>query len=1069
MTLWTNFRRSLLYAAFCFIHFSAFSQDYPLLFEKKASISKADKQDFFSKNKLKEGTIFTLNEAFFKSIQKEKQTQFSFSIPIEDNQFLDITLEEHNIFAPDFKVIVHGDDGEKEVPYQRGLHYYGSVNGAGKSLAAFSFFEDEIMAVLSFGGDNYNLELLDSEDFPKSEHTYIFYKEKDVIGFNGFQCHTADGQEFNGNPSSPNAQNQISTGNKSSMTDIEIYVECDFDLQFQLGSHSAATNYITALFSVVKGIFEDAGGAGMGPSIVMSELYIWFSFSNVDPYLATAAGATTDAVLKAFKCNRPIYNGNIAHLLTGSSVIGVGAGFSDTPECPAMGGTYSKGIYGYSNIGTTFSSNLNIYSATVSTFTHELGHNLGSPHTHECVWGVNNNEQIDDCGNVYQVFNNQIPEGDACLDPDNLIIPMEGSIMSYCDLLPDSIPTSINLANGFHPEVAFKINEFSDCLSSTTCYTVIPSVSNVTMTSATLSCDVNPLADSYTFFYRELTSPTYEDITSTANTINISNLIANTGYTFYIEVDCVNLGTSNVSCDQEFLTEGDCEPNFTKHVLSGSIDQPREVATGDLNGDQKMDIIALAKNDLSWWENFGSGIFIEHNITTSVNSGVAVQVADLNGDSYLDLVGATLDGDEIIWWKNDGYGNFTEIEIDGDFIRANYVALADIDLDGDIDIAATGYESGLAIWLNDGKGSFNKKQIDHPIDGPYQILSQFGVAVGDINGDGVEDLITAQSEFIWWENDGSENFSAIYIDSNKSVQEPQIFDFDGDNDLDIAASFSTSLIWWENDGTGVFTENNIDNTFFGALDLQGGDADADGDIDLLGSSLTNSFSSHPNAVLWENDGLGGFHKIPIESGGSQSKATSTVYFADVDGDCSQDILLGYLHADYIAWFESDCDAVNPCLIAPRNEQTNVDINADLTWTGAINAAGYYLTVGTGPCIGNILDSVDVGNVTTYALPQLPYNTTIYVEVEPYDTSGMVGFTKEEYFSTEICVSNLVITGNPIPAKNHYSIGDLTAHDAVIIESSSVNFMSDTTILLDFNFEIELGAEFQAIIEGCPTN
>src|SRR5690606_19866260 len=72
------------------------------------------------------------------------------------------------------------------------------------------------------------------------------------------------------------------------------------------------------------------------------------------------------------------------------------------------------------------------YNWTVLVLTHELGHNIGSPHTHSCSWPGG---AIDDC---YEV------EGGCSPGPDPG--PAGGTIMSYCHL---SGNPGINFANGF--------------------------------------------------------------------------------------------------------------------------------------------------------------------------------------------------------------------------------------------------------------------------------------------------------------------------------------------------------------------------------------------------------------------------------------------------------------------------------------------------------------------------------------------------------------------------------------------------------------------------------------------
>lgn len=52
---------------------------------------------------------------------------------------------------------------------------------------------------------------------------------------------------------------------------------------------------------------------------------------------------------------------------------------------------------GYSGLSQTF-SNVPLFSWTIEVIAHELGHNIASPHTHACKWGLNGDEPIDCCG-----------------------------------------------------------------------------------------------------------------------------------------------------------------------------------------------------------------------------------------------------------------------------------------------------------------------------------------------------------------------------------------------------------------------------------------------------------------------------------------------------------------------------------------------------------------------------------------------------------------------------------------------------------------------------------------------
>ena len=89
------------------------------------------------------------------------------------------------------------------------------------------------------------------------------------------------------------------------------------------------------------------------------------------------------------------------------------------------------------------------------------------------------------------------------------------------------------------------------------------------------------------------------------------------------------------------------------------------------------------------------------------------------------------------------------------------------------------------------------------------------------------------------------------------------------------------------------------------------------------------------------------------------------------------------------------------LLTPSNGTTDVALDSDLSWTLAGNTDGYRLTVGTTTGGNDILDSFDVGNVTTYDLPaDLPEGTEIFVTITPYNSNGDAVACIEKSFITE---------------------------------------------------------------------
>ena len=85
---------------------------------------------------------------------------------------------------------------------------------------------------------------------------------------------------------------------------------------------------------------------------------------------------------------RTSFNGDLAHLLDYANYGGVAW---LTSLC---GSTSSR--MAYSGIDASF-NHVPTYSWSVEVVSHETGHNMGSSHTHACVWN-GDNTAIDGCG-----------------------------------------------------------------------------------------------------------------------------------------------------------------------------------------------------------------------------------------------------------------------------------------------------------------------------------------------------------------------------------------------------------------------------------------------------------------------------------------------------------------------------------------------------------------------------------------------------------------------------------------------------------------------------------------------
>lgn len=355
------------------------------------------------------------------------------------------------------------------------------------------------------------------------------------------------------------------------------------------------------------------------------------------------------------------------------------------------------------------------------------------------------------------------------------------------------------------------------------------------------------------------------------------------------------------------------EPMFLLHKIGE--DRSEGIAVMDLDRDGKLDVTSGAY----WYKAPGNLYSAEKWIANPLRecprrgefvANCGEFAVDVNQDGYPDLISASWMDDGIFYYENPKKPGVQWLP---KLITPSYhtegMAAGDIDGDGVIDIVAAHYTPSSIFWVNIKNGTATRREVGKQGDG-------HGAGIGDVDGDGKKDILTVKG---WWRQvdlaADKWEWMPEWDFQNLAGFEIIAYDVNGDKLADIiyGHGHSYGLYWLEQrrdrEGKRTWTRHVIDESYSQIHNVKLVDLDGDGKPELLagkryrGHNEKDPGSFDPLALYYYkiDTRRGTFTRHTVAYNSTAGAGTQFVV-VDLDGDGDLDILTAGKTGQY--WLEN---------------------------------------------------------------------------------------------------------------------------------------------------------------------
>lgn len=388
-----------------------------------------------------------LNTTASRALAKKPGSVTLKNFPLAHGQSANFELSPARIFESDAKIVVVGENGRtKELPLPAAQAWYGrDLTGGQRSLFMVARSDGTLSAMVT--GD-----AASSDTVVMPDESGVVYSAEAATLPDRELCSTADEivagstteESHETHEGHSHAEEPATAALGTGTRQLDLMLDVSYPTYQKLGSNTAMVNdYVTQLMGAVGSIYR----RDLDVEVKVSSLYIWTTpdpFNNPGSDNVLSSGDQLNNYQDYLIANRGSISRDLAHLVNYNTGLG-GIAYVDT-LCRNDYGIGVSNVYAALN----FPTDTNTYYWDTMVVSHEMGHNVGSQHTH-CY-----SPPIDCC---------YVQSGcSGC----STAAPAAGTIMSYCHL---QFGRGGSIAMNFHPRCVELMRARIDAAGCLTAFT----------------------------------------------------------------------------------------------------------------------------------------------------------------------------------------------------------------------------------------------------------------------------------------------------------------------------------------------------------------------------------------------------------------------------------------------------------------------------------------------------------------------------------------------------------------------------------------------------------------------